>query len=429
MRHDPPATQALRAVLARAAALQTAGAWSEAAASYGQALALDPENADIANNLGVALWRQDRLDEAAAAFCRALQLRPALAEAHNNLGTALRDSGRPQEAEECFRTAVALRPDYALAHNNLGMTLLGRGEFASGWAEYEWRWKIPGLSKPGERFGLAQWRGEAAPGRRLLIHSEQGLGDTLQFCRYAPLAADRGLDVTLVVPPVLVRLLRSLRGVTSVVAPDDGLPASGLVCPMLSLPLAVGTTLATIPAAVPYLHARGADMATWAMRLDAMAGPALRVGVAWAGNTSLAADRRRSMSPDYLAGLAALEGVRLVSLQKGGPAPPSGLPMIDWMHLVRDFADTAGLIANLDLIIAVDSAPAHLAAAMGKPVWLLDRFDSCWRWLSGRTDSPWYPTLRIYRQRQPGDWVGVLARVAQDLHQLAAPVIRAGRRR
>jgi hypothetical protein len=427
MRHDRIATKALHDALAQATAQQGAGAWDEAAASYGQALSLDPENADIANNLGVALWSLDRLDEAATAFGRAIHLRADFAEAQNNLGTALRDSGRPQEAEACFRTAVALRPDYALAHNNLGMALLARGEFAPGWAEYEWRWQIPGWRKPGERFGRPQWQGEAAPGRKLLIHSEQGLGDALQFCRYGPLAAERGMEVTLVVPPALVRLLRTLPGVTSVLAPEDGMPAFDLVCPMLSLPLAFGTTLGTIPAETPYLQAGAADTAAWSMRLDAMAGPRLRVGVAWAGNARLAADRRRSLSPGYLAGLARIEGVQLVSLQKGGPAPPSGLKMIDWMHLVGDFADTAALIANLDLVIAIDSAPAHLAAAMGKPVWLLDRFDSCWRWLSERTDSPWYPTLRLYRQTQPGDWDGVLARVVRDLHHLAGPVVRAGR--
>ena len=213
----------------------------------------------------------------------------------------------------------------------------------------------------------------------------------------------------------------------SVLAPEDGLPASDWVCPMLSLPLAFGTTLATIPAAIPYLHADEADAALWGMRLDAMAGPTLRVGVAWAGNPRLAADRRRSMAPDHLAGLARLEGVQLVSLQKGGPMPPSGLAMIDWMHVVGDFADAAALIAHLDLVIAIDSAPAHLAAAMGKPVWLLDRFDSCWRWLSGRSDTPWYPTLRIYRQTQPHDWNGVMAQVLRDLRQLAVPVVRAAR--
>ena len=163
MRHDPTATKALHDILARATALQTAGAWDEAAVGYGHALSLDPENADIANNLGVALWSQDRLEEAAAAFCRAIQVRPDFAEAHNNLGTTLRDSGRSQEAEACFRTAVTLRPDYALAHNNLGMVLLARGEFAAGWAEYEWRWKIPGSNRPGRAVWppAMGWRGGA----------------------------------------------------------------------------------------------------------------------------------------------------------------------------------------------------------------------------------------------------------------------------
>ena len=427
MQQPQPDHTALVALLDQAVAQQAAGNWGQASASYALALSIEPENAEIANNLGVALWTQDRLDEAVVAFCRTIQLQPDFAEANNNLGTALRDLGRMAEAEACFATAIRLRPDYALAHNNYGMALLGRGEFGAGWAEYEWRWQIPGLVRPGDRFGRPQWQGEEADGRRLLVHAEQGLGDTLQFCRYGALAANAGLEVSLVVPPTLVRLLRSLPGVGQVLAPSDELPLFDLVCPMLSLPLAFGTTVTTVPDMVPYLQADEADSATWAKRLDAMAGPTLRVGIAWAGNTQLAADRRRSMPPEFFEVLAEIDGVQLVSLQKDGPAAPAELKLIDWMHLVGDLADTAALVANLDLVIAVDSAPAHLAAAMGKPVWLLDRFDCCWRWLSGRTDSPWYPTLRLYRQSQPGDWEGVIGTVAWDLEQLATPVVRASR--
>ncbi|WP_158742063.1 tetratricopeptide repeat protein [Acidisphaera sp. L21] len=419
---------ALQDLLAIAAQQNATGQLDAAAASYSRALSMAPGNAEIANNLGVALWGLDRLDDATAAFCRAIHLHPDFAEAHNNLGTALRDSGLPDEARRCFETAVEIRPDYAQAHGNLGMAMLAEGDYPAGWAEYEWRWRIPAVGDPGLRFGRPRWRGEDMPGRRLLIHAEQGLGDTLQFCRLGTAAAARGLAVSLVVPQPLVRLLQGLEGVT-VAGPEDPLPHFDLICPMMSLPLALGLTLDTIPSPVPYLWADDGVAATWAARLHSIAGPKLRVGVAWSGNARLAADRRRSVAPALLARLADIEDVQFISLQKGGASAPAEMNVIDWMHLVGDFADTAALVANLDLVIAVDSAVAHLAASLGKPIWLLDRLDSCWRWLAGRRDSPWYPTLRIYRQSRAGVWDDVLDAVTYDLYQLAVPVMRALRHR
>lgn len=387
-----------------------------AAASYGQALRLAPDAADLHNNMGAALTALGRPEQAIASHERALALRPGFPEAYNSLGTALRDAGRPDEALASFRRAVALRPDYPMAHTNLAMALLGRGEFAAGWREYEWRWHLPATVRP-RRFPTPQWRGEPAEGRRLLLHSEQGLGDTLQFCRYAPLAAALGFRVSLHVQPSLVRLLRSLQGVEHVAGTSEPAPEHDLHCPMLSLPLAFGTTPATIPAAPAYLRADPAQQAAWRARLAGTDG--LRVGLAWAGNPRLTADRRRSIPPEQLMPLAGARGLRLFSVQKGGPAPPASLPLIDFMAEMADFADTAALVANLDLVVSADTAVAHLAAALGRPVWLLDRFDPCWRWPAGQRGSAWYPTLTVHRQPRPGDWAAVVARVAQDLRAVS----------
>jgi hypothetical protein len=267
--------------------------------------------------------------------------------------------------------------------------------------------------------GRPQWRGETADGKILLIYAEQGFGDTLQFCRYGELAAARGLRVIMRVPKPLVRLLRSLSGVAQVIAEDEDLPAFDLQCPMLSMPLALATTPATIPSRIPYLAAEEAAVAAWQSRLAGSA-PGPRIGLVWAGSArntpALAAvDRRRSIAPDRLAPLLDLQGLHFFSLQKDGPAGSPPLPLIDFMTEMQDFADTAALVANLDLIISVDTAAAHLAAALGKPVWLLNRFDSCWRWLTDRRDSPWYPTLRLYSQPRPGDWDAVIAELVRDL--------------
>jgi tetratricopeptide (TPR) repeat protein len=422
------------------------GALDAAEHSLRTALALRPDYAEAACNLGRVLDDQGRTEDAIAVHRTAVALRPGLAAAHtllgqaltragrpeqaidslraalaltpddagvlDALGTALADLGRPDEACTHLRRAVALRPDDAQSHFNLATALLARGNLTAGWPEYEWRWATPQMARECRRFAVPRWRGEPAQGARLLIHAEQGFGDTLQFCRYATLAAAMGLAVILEVQPALVRLLRSLSGPAQVVARGEALPDFDLHCPMLSLPLAFATTLASIPAAVPYLHAEPAK--AWA---GAHAeGP--RVGLAWAGSATLLADRRRSLDPAVLAPLLAVPAVRFCSLQLDGPKLVHPR-LADPMATVRDFADTAALVAGLDLVISADTAVAHLAAAMGKPVWLLCRADACWRWLAGRRDSPWYPTLTLYRQATHGDWRAVIAEVAAALRALA----------
>jgi tetratricopeptide (TPR) repeat protein len=409
-----------------ASALTEQGRYAEALEACQQALALKPDYAEAHCNLGNVLRAQGNVTEAAASYRRAIQFKPDLLEAHNNLGNALREQGRPDEAVACYREALRLKPQHPEAHNNLGMALLALGDMPAGWEEYEFRWKVGTLRGAHRQFTQPQWRGEAAAGRTLLVHAEQGFGDTLQFCRYGALAAGAGLRVVMEVPKPLVRLVRRGAGIDQVVEAGQPLPSFDLHCPMLSLPLALGTTVATIPRPTGYLSADPAQVAIWRDRLAGMGRPGLRVGLSWAGNPrthspALAAvDRRRSIDPARLAPLFDVPGVHFISLQKSGPPPPASFPLTDPMPEMEDFDDTASLVANLDLVISVDSAVAHLGAGLGQKVWLLDRFDPCWRWLTGRRDSPWYPTLRIYRQPNPGDWEAVLAEMVPDLRALAA---------
>jgi len=403
-------------------ALGRQGLQDEAAACYRKVVSLKPDCAGAHHELGRALAEQGHPEEAAACYGRAVAIRPDYVEAHNNLANALKEQGRLGEAVECYRKAISLMPDYPFAHFNMSLALLGQGNLAEGWREYEWRQKLVAAPRV---FAQPQWRGEAADGKTLLIHAEQGFGDTLQFCRYAEMAAARGLRVIMEVQTPLVRLLRSLPAGIAVFGRGDELPPFDLHCPMLGMPLALGTVLDTIPGGAPYLHADAAAVASWLERLAALPGSGPRVGLVWAGNPTnspvmAARDRQRSIAPERLAPLLAIPGLRFFSLQKGEPAAPAGFPLTDFMGEMEDFADTAALVANLDLVVSVDTAVVHLAAAMGKPVWVMDRFDPCWRWLTGRRDSPWYPSVRLYRQPRAGDWESVLAEVAIDLTGMAA---------
>ena len=404
-----------------------------AVATWQHLLALEPDHAEAHAGLGNALHALGRMDDALAAFRRALALKPSLAEAHYNLANTLQDLGRIPEALGHYARAVELQPNYVEAHWNRSMALLVTGDFATGWPEYEWRWQRA-YSQPLRRpFDQPVWRGEPLDGKRILLHAEQGLGDTLQFCRYTSLvAARRPAGIVLEVPMPLLDLLRDSFAdpLVQVVPLDpgfprgDSLPGFDVHCPLMSLPLAFGTTLDTIPGTTPYLRADPAKAALWRERLgDA---PRPRVGLVWAGGIrannpeAVATDRRRSLALAQLAPLGAIPGIAWYSLQKGAPAvqaaePPPGLAPRDLMDAVETFADTAALIAQLDLVISVDTSVAHLAAGLGKPVWLLSRFDGCWRWLLERPDSPWYPGLRIYRQPAPGDWRPTLEHLQRDL--------------
>jgi len=402
------------------------GAFARSAELYKKALSLQPDYLSALNNLGTVLCQQGKFTESIEYCRKALLVRPEYPEALNNLGNALEANGDISQAIAAYRQAIALKSDNADYHKNLGMALLAAGKFDEGWPEYEWRRKTKQFADARIDTAKPQWRGEEAKGRVLLIRSEQGFGDSIQFCRYAPLAASRGFQVVLEVQPALTRLMETLTGVKRVISQGEDLPDHDFFCPMMSLPTAFQTKPDTIPAQVPYLKASGESAAAWKRRLTDEDNDALRVGLAWAGKPRfqspdlIAVDKRRSVGPDLFDVLIKIEGVRFFSLQKGGPQAPSGFGLIDYMTECEDFSDTAALMANLDLIISVDTAIAHVAGALGKPVWLLNRFDICWRWMRGRDDSPWYPTMRLFRQPRPGDWGGALSLVEHELRNAVA---------
>jgi Flp pilus assembly protein TadD len=432
------AQRALEAMPDDAAAQSLAGALLLEAERFGEAEPLLREAASrlpaARANLAALLLATDRVDEAVAACRETLRAAPSLAAAWSTLGAGLLRLGKSRDAAEAFGRLVALRPDDPDARMAHGMALLRLGAFAEGWRDYAWRWRSPRAAGDLRRWDLPPWDGSSAA-RRLVLYSEQGFGDTLQFCRYAPLLAARGHDVTLEVQPELVALLRqsfASAGVGVVVRADDGgVPvAADAAVALLDLPMVLGTTLETVPGETPYLCADAAAASRWRARLDAAAPGRLRVGVVWAGSTRggrtaavRAVDARRSVTLEALRPLAETAGVALVSLQKGAPAAAAGgcpFPLHDWTGELADFADTASLVAALDLVVTVDTAVAHLGGGLGKTTLLLSRLDGCWRWLAEREDSPWYPTMRIFRQERERSWQGPIAEAAACARRMAA---------
>jgi tetratricopeptide (TPR) repeat protein len=410
----------------RANALYELRRFDEALASYDRALAVRPDYAEAHYNRGNVLHVSQRFDDALASYDRALVVRTDYAEAIANRGATLHDLKRYDDALASYDRALALRPHFADAHYNEAMCRLLLGDFDRGWQKHEWRWETEQLRKSKRSFPQPLWLGsEAIRGKAILLHAEQGLGDTIQFCRYAPLVAACGAHVIVEVQKPLRPLMETLPGVAQVICRGDPLPAFDLHCPLLSLPLALRTRLETIPATMPYLSARDNKVRAWAERLGQHARP--RVGLVWAGNPrkelpgANRIDGQRSVTFDQLAPLFQLTGCSFYSLQKGDDAvrqiriSPLRHVVIDWTDDLHDFSDTAALIENLDLVISVDTSVAHLAGALGKPFWLLNRYTTCWRWLTDRDDSPWYPTARLFRQEAAGRWEPVIARVAAAL--------------
>jgi len=403
------------------------GHLAEAESCFRAALRLDPNHANATLNLGSARQLGNNVEEAEVLFRRALSLGVDPARANSNLALALMEQVRPEAAERCCREALSIRPSYVEARANLALALLTMGRLEEGWREYESRWEVEAMGAPPLRLRQPRWTGQALNGETVLLYAEQGFGDTLQFCRYAPLVAAAGGRVVLVVPKAQGRLMASLDGVAEVLSEeDDVLPAFEYHCPLLSLPYAFGTTLETIPAAVAYLRA---DPSGWAQALAEL--PGLKVGLVWAGKSreeqphAVAIDKRRSMRLADMAPLFSVPGCNFVSLQLGPPMVEMKRTRLsgalhDFSGRLQDWADTADLVAGLDLVIAVDTAVAHLAGALGKPVWMLNRYDSCWRWFLDRDDTPWYPSMRLFRQGRRGDWAGVIERVRQALTARAA---------
>jgi Flp pilus assembly protein TadD len=391
------------------------GRLDAAAAAHRRALELAPDFYEAASNLGNALHQQGEIAAAIDCYRRALALAPGHAVLNSNLGTALYDLGDLTGAEDCYRRAIAADPNCADAHFHLGMIRLHRGDYAEGWREYEWRWRAQSFRVARRNFGVPQWRGEDLNGARILLHVEQGFGDALQFVRYAPLVAARGGRVILGAPDPLRRLFAGIPGIERVVGKSGATPDFAWHAPLMSLPLAFGTELASVPAAIPYLGVDAAIAEHWRERIGT-GGKSLRVGVVWAGQQSWKSHYVRALPVEALAPLAAVPGVEFFSLQKNAAAPLSWAR--DLALELGDFADTAGAIGALDLVITVDTAVAHLAGALGKPVWIMLQRVSDWRWLESRDDSPWYPSARLFRQTVAGEWAGPIERVAAALRQL-----------
>jgi tetratricopeptide (TPR) repeat protein len=434
------------------------GRWSEAEACYREVVRLDPVHAQGHTNLGCALHLQDRIPEAVACYRRALQLEPGQPVALRNLALAAggrdelcealqgferhlrehpRDAhahcqvghlhshlGNFRESLAAYERAIALAPELPEFRLARAQLLLLLGDFATGWREYEWRWKVPDLNGPMLRFPHPRWDGGPLDGT-LLVHSEQGFGDLFQFVRYATLAAERCARVIVECKPALAELMAGVPGVAQVVHEGEPLPPFDAHIPPIAFPFTFGTTLDTVPWRGPYINADAQRVAAWATRVAASSARPRKVGLVWAGNPGNRSDRERRVELRQLGPLGQVPGTTFFSLQKGADAAqlagvPTGMHFVDLTGDIHDFSDTAALIAQLDLVIAIDTSVAHLAGAMGRPTWLLLPHSPEWRWLLDRSDTPWYPSMRLFRQEGQGDWSAPVERVAAELRKWTA---------
>jgi len=443
------------------AALRDQNRLDEAIAEFQQALELAPDNVDALNSLGAALTKADKPDQAESHLRRAIEIKPDSASALSNLGITLMEQGRLNEAQDALEQSLRIKPDFAAAKSNLGtvclqqgkiaeaietledalrirpddvdahwnrsLALLATGDFPQGWLEYEWRWL-----KPGKRRSMPRplWDDRPLEAKTILLHAEQGLGDTIQFVRYARLVAARGGKVMLACQKPLVPLLSQCPEIDQVVAQERELPVFDVHAPLMSLPSIFKTTIETVPAATPYLHADPELVEMWK---EALAGSGtFNVGIAWQGNSKYRGDRTRSIPLRHFAAIAQVEGVRLFSLQKG-----DGTEQLDEFTHDHDvvtfddmdqqtgaFMDTAAIMKNLDLVITSDTVIPHLAGGLGVNVWMAVSTSSDWRWMLEREDSPWYPTMRIFRQRERGNWDEVFDRISHELRQMVGAKAR-----
>ena len=419
----------------RGIGLSSLGQSDRALAEFDKAIALNPNSAEAHFNRGRLFDEELQFGNALADYDRAIAIKPDYFDAHANRGLVLGNLRRFDEGLRSYDQAIEMQPDNAIPHFNEGMTRLLLGDFEKGWRKYEWRWAKNRQGGNPARFSRQLWLGDAdISGKTILLWSEQGLGDTIQFCRYAKLVAALGARVILEVQRPLLKVLAGLEGVSRLVEAGQPLPGFDYQCPLLSLPLAFKTSLESVPAQIPYLGADPKKVAEWEAVFRDRRRP--RVGLVWNGGfrpdqPELWATNERRNIPFEKMRILNMPEITFYSLQKGEPAEselrarrqelrPEG-NLLDYSDGIADFADTAALIAGLDLVISVDTSVAHLAGALGKPVWILSRYNGCWRWLLNRDDSPWYPGARIYRQESLGDWDGVLARVRADLKRFRPP--------
>jgi tetratricopeptide (TPR) repeat protein len=407
-------------------ALKKLGRTDRAIAAYRQALDKAPNDAGALNNLGTALQEEDRYDEALEQFEKALAARPGYADAHLNKSLVLRHLGRIEDSIEEARTAVRLKPDLAEAQTSLGFGLLMKGRLREGFAAYEWRSRMADFSSPKRHFQSPVWTGEDPAGKTILVHDEQGVGDAIQFARYAPMLKARGARVILECNTQLSRLFGRMRNIDQVVGRSPSPPPHDAHVSLLSLPHLLGTTLETVPDEIPYLSVDPNAVDDWRRRLGPRRHGRLRVGLVWAGNPEFREDRNRSPGLAAFLPLLGTPDVEFFALQKGPgrkdlPGLKDRLPssFVDLGEEIKDFVDTAAIMMNLDLIISSCTAPPHLAGALARPVWVVLPAACDWRWLDQGATTPWYPGMRLFRQEKRGDWAPVIDRVAASLRQAA----------
>ncbi len=410
--------------------------FNEATQCFREAARCNPCRPDMHINLGNSLKAQGLLDEAITCYRQALGLSPNHPDAHNNLGLALIAQGQFAEANACFHETLRLDPDHRMAHWNLSCLRLLQGDLAGAWAAHEHRWARPGVAP--RLFAQPRWDGSPLAGKTILVHAEQGLGDTIQFARYLQMVEERGGKVLFECQAALIRLFHNLRGVDGLVPAGELLPPFDVHIPLLSLPGVFGTSVTTIPADIPYLNADPELVLKWdrvlaqydlgrAPRRQPADTLPLTIGLCWQGNPAFPGDATRSISLKYYEKIAQVPGIRLVSLQKERmgadqlPAWSGRVPILDLSDRLETLCDTAAVMKNLDLVISSCTSVAHLAGALGVPVWTVLQFVPDWRWFLERSDSPWYPTMRLFRQKKPGDWDEVFERVATALRSVAEP--------
>jgi hypothetical protein len=383
-----------------------------AISEFQRAADLAPGYPDPLGNMAASLTAVGRLDEAITAANGALRLNPKLSGVCNNLGNAHNFNGEYEQAIAAFRKGIEANPNDAKCHTNLGTVYLRLGDYPIGWQEYEWRLQVPEYVYV-RNYAQPRWDGSDLTNKTIFLYPEQGLGDVIQFARFIPQVAQRGAQILLEMQSELRRLFDGFPDVLEIIEPGKTPPVFDVHSSLMSLGSALGITASTIPADIPYLNADPDLTRNWGSRFDANDNR-LRVGLVWAGQSKYADNRNRSIDPALLARLSALGNVALYSLQKGAAKLPA-IDLTDWTADLKDFADTAALIAHLDLVLTVDTAVAHLAGAMGKRVWILLPFVPDWRWMLHRDDSMWYPTARLFRQKSIGNWSDVIADVATAL--------------
>jgi tetratricopeptide (TPR) repeat protein len=408
------------AIRNRAAALRNGGRADEALADYDRALALSSDNPELLFNRGVVLQQLGRFDEADDAYMAAASAPAQSAEALHTQAVALQQHGEHEAALHRYALARERDPNNGAVRRSEAFCRLLLGQFETGWRQHEDRWLAPDLHLRRRHADRPLWLGdEPIAGKTIMLHAEQGFGDTIQFCRYVPLVLARGATVVMEVPRPLAPLLASLEGVSRIVAEGDPTPAFDVQCPLMSLPLALRTTLGTIPAKVPYLRTDPHRRYVWARRLESVAASGRpRIGLAWSGNPRHNNDENRSLRFAALAPLLELDATFVLlqpQVRECDAQAVRASGMVSFGEALADFADTAALTEQLDLVISVDTSVAHLAGALGRPTWVLLPFAPDWRWLLDRNDSPWYPSARLFRQRRAGDWAAVIGEVAAAL--------------